>query len=54
MAETLDIISAADVTARLSTQAYTRLYARNGGATVPKRLSRLSLVLFCVPWSQSQ
>lgn len=34
MAETLDIISAADVTARLSTQAYTRLYARNGGATV--------------------
>ncbi len=34
MAEQTEIVTAADVTARLSTQAYTRLFARSGGSTV--------------------
>ena len=34
MAELTAIITTTDLTDRLSTQAYTRLYARNGGATV--------------------
>lgn len=33
MAELTAIITSADVTARLSTQAYARLFAKNGGAT---------------------
>lgn len=33
MAELTAIITAADVTGRLSTQAYARLFAKNGGAT---------------------
>lgn len=33
MAEQTAIIAAADVTGRLSTQAYARLFAKNGGAT---------------------
>jgi len=33
MAETIAIATAADLTGRLSTQAYARLYAKNGGAT---------------------
>lgn len=33
MAEQTAIVVAADVTARLSTQAYARLFAKNGGAT---------------------
>lgn len=33
MAEQTAIITTADVTARLSTQAYARLFAKNGGAT---------------------
>jgi hypothetical protein len=34
VAEQTEIVTAADVTARLSTQAYTRLFARSGGSTV--------------------
>lgn len=34
MAEQVNIVVTADVTARLSTQAYTRLFAKNGGSTV--------------------
>ncbi len=33
MAEQTAIITSADVTGRLSTQAYARLFAKNGGAT---------------------
>lgn len=33
MAEQIAIVTSADVTARLSTQAYARLFAKNGGAT---------------------
>lgn len=33
MAEQTAIVTSADVTARLSTQAYARLFAKNGGAT---------------------
>lgn len=33
MAEQTAIVASADVTARLSTQAYARLFAKNGGAT---------------------
>lgn len=33
MAEQTSIVTSADVTARLSTQAYARLFAKNGGAT---------------------
>lgn len=34
MAELTAIVATADVTARLSTQAYTRLFAKSGGSTV--------------------
>lgn len=34
VAEQTAIIATADITARLSTQAYTRLFAKNGGSTV--------------------
>lgn len=34
MAEQTTIVTSADVIARLSTQAYTRLFAKNGGSTV--------------------
>lgn len=34
MAEQTAIITSSDLTGRLSTQAYTRLFAKNGGATV--------------------
>ena len=43
MSELVNVATAADLTARLSTQAYQRLYARNGGATVDTAFRDLCL-----------
>jgi hypothetical protein len=43
MAEQVTIATAADLIARLSTQAYTRLFARNGGSTVDTTFRDLCL-----------
>lgn len=43
MSEQTAIATAADLTARLSTQAYGRLYARNGGSTVDTTFRDLCL-----------